>query len=333
MAKKKTEKEYLEKFINAHNNFYTYEPFPEIFNQKTKISIICPEHGQFSQTINNHSNGMGCPRCAKTNMSSTKVSKNPKRMEYESKIKEFYGDEYDFSQSNFNTPYDSKIVVLCKTCKNKQEKRISDLLKHKAGCSFCRIEKMQKGYYQELRDYGKEMFIKRASELYNNKYDYSEIDYKGNSVPVKIICPEHGEFYKRPNLHIYNLEDCPICRAESNYSAYEDLVARYFDKNSISYIPQFYVKEDDYLKNKAFDFYLEKFNLLVEIDGPQHRRCCWDMTEEDLEKRKEIDKNKTEKAIELNFNIIRISTDDDIIKILKEELDKLIKFNDYPVGE
>lgn len=333
MAKKKTENEYLEKFKIIHNGIYTYNNFPDPFNQKTKISIICPKHGLFSQTINNHSNGMGCPKCAKLKMSNTKVNQNPKRDEYKSKILEIYGDEYDFSESNFNVPYDSKITVICKKCNKYQEKRISDLLKNKAGCSFCRIEKMQHGFYKKLRDTGKDIFIEKASELYNGKYDYSEIDYKGNNIPVKIKCPEHGYFYKRPNLHIYNLEECPICRAESNYSSYEELVARYFKKNDIKYISQFIIKNDDYLYNKAFDFYLENLNLLIEIDGPQHRRCCWDMTEEDLRKRKEIDTKKTKKAVELNFNIIRISTDDDIIKVLKEELDKLIKSNDYPVGE
>lgn len=230
MAKKKTEKEYLEKFNIIHNSKYTYEKFPEKFNQHTKIKIICPEHGEFSQIICNHGNGMGCPKCGKLNMSNTKVKNNIKREEYIKIIKENYSEEYDFSITDFMVPYDSKVTVICKICKNKQEKRISDLIRKKAGCSFCRIEKMQKGFYQNLRDIGKKEFLKRANELYNGKYDYSEIDYKGNSVPVKIICPEHGEFFKKPVLHIYNLEECPICRAESNYSSFEEMVARYFEK-------------------------------------------------------------------------------------------------------
>lgn len=31
--------------------------------------IICPEHGEFLQTPNNHLRGKGCPKCAKQNNS------------------------------------------------------------------------------------------------------------------------------------------------------------------------------------------------------------------------------------------------------------------------
>ena len=233
MAKKKTEFEYLQKFKLIHNNKYSYKKFPEIFNQHTKITIICPKHGEFEQIICNHANGMGCPKCAKENMSKTKVSGNKKREEYIKKIKENYNDEYDFSDTDFNVPYDSKVVVRCKKCNNKQEKRLSDLINKKAGCSFCRIDKMQKTFYQNLRDKGKKSFLERANKIYGNKYDYSQIDYKGNQIPVKIICSKHGEFLKSPALHIYNLEGCPVCSAESNYSSFEELVATYLSSNNI----------------------------------------------------------------------------------------------------
>ena len=45
-------------------------------------------------------------------------------------------------------------------------------------------------------------FIERAKEVHGDKYDYSEVDYKNNSAPIKIICPIHGEFVIRPNNHL-----------------------------------------------------------------------------------------------------------------------------------
>lgn len=47
------------------------------------------------------------------------------------------------------------------------------------------------------------------------------------------------------------------------------------------------------------------------------------MTEDDLIKRQEIDEYKTKKAIENNFNFLRISSDDNILEILNEEIKKL----------
>lgn len=39
-----------------------------------------------------------------------------------------------------------------------------------------------------------ETFIKEASKIHNNKYDYSKSQFKGSKTKVCIICPEHGEF-------------------------------------------------------------------------------------------------------------------------------------------
>lgn len=56
-----------------------------------------------------------------------------------------------------------------------------------------------------------EEFIKRATILHNNKYDYSNVtDVKNNAVKVHIICPAHGDFYQSMNSHLTGSE-CPIC--------------------------------------------------------------------------------------------------------------------------
>ena len=34
-------------------------------NFTTKIKIICPKHGVFEQTVNNHLKGSSCPNCCK----------------------------------------------------------------------------------------------------------------------------------------------------------------------------------------------------------------------------------------------------------------------------
>ena len=33
-------------------------------NSKTKVCIVCPEHGEFWQTPSKHLLGQGCPKCA-----------------------------------------------------------------------------------------------------------------------------------------------------------------------------------------------------------------------------------------------------------------------------
>ena len=46
--------------------------------------------------------------------------------------------------------------------------------------------------------------------MHGDKYDYSKVEYVDNVTNVCIICPEHGEFFQRPNNHL-NGCGCPEC--------------------------------------------------------------------------------------------------------------------------
>ena len=48
----------------------------------------------------------------------------------------------------------------------------------------------------------REEFIIKARIVHGWKYDYSKAEYKNNSTKICIICPEHGEFWQKPNHHI-----------------------------------------------------------------------------------------------------------------------------------
>ena len=55
-----------------------------------------------------------------------------------------------------------------------------------------------------------EEFIKRAKEIYKDKYDYSKVNYINKSTKVTIICPIHGEFEKYP-LDFLKGQECQKC--------------------------------------------------------------------------------------------------------------------------
>ena len=59
----------------------------------------------------------------------------------------------------------------------------------------------------------KEEFIKRSNLIHNNKFDYSLVEYIGNLIKVKIICPIHKEFEQLPKNHM-NGFGCIKCRGE-----------------------------------------------------------------------------------------------------------------------
>jgi very-short-patch-repair endonuclease len=47
----------------VHGNFYSYPDYQIIKNNKTKIKIMCPVHGEFYQMLSEHQSGKGCSKC------------------------------------------------------------------------------------------------------------------------------------------------------------------------------------------------------------------------------------------------------------------------------
>jgi len=66
ISKKKSLDEYIIGFNKRHKNKYIYPKKENISckNSYDKIKIICPIHGMFKQSIDNHNQGHGCPLCA-----------------------------------------------------------------------------------------------------------------------------------------------------------------------------------------------------------------------------------------------------------------------------
>ena len=54
-------------------------------------------------------------------------------------------------------------------------------------------------------------FIKKAAAIHNNKYAYDESTFVDSRTSMRIICPEHGEFWQKPNRHVSYKRGCPKC--------------------------------------------------------------------------------------------------------------------------
>jgi hypothetical protein len=107
--KEKCKKEFETKTNKIHNNKYDYSKTNYI-DAKTKITIICKEHGEFNVTPNNHLRGNGCPECGKIKSTEAKIKPYE---EYHKEFIKLYGDKYDYSLVKWNGS-SIKISVLCK---------------------------------------------------------------------------------------------------------------------------------------------------------------------------------------------------------------------------
>lgn len=90
----------IESFIRKHGYKYDYSRMVYI-NNKTKICIICKEHGEFWQTPSDHKKGYGCVKCS--NMTTEK---------FISKAKSIHGDLYDYSKTRYTTNQ-SETYIIC----------------------------------------------------------------------------------------------------------------------------------------------------------------------------------------------------------------------------
>ena len=107
-----------------------------------------------------------------------------------------------------------------------------------------------------------EDWIKAASKLHNNKYDYSKVNYVDAKTKVCIVCPEHGEFWQKPSAHMQG-RGCPIC----NESVLEREIITFLNNEGIEYEYRYH---SEWLENLELDFYLPKFNIAIECQGLQH---------------------------------------------------------------
>ena len=98
-----TTEDFISKATSVHGDRYNYS-LSDYKGMKTKLKIICKEHGVFNQIPNSHLRGVGCPDCANTKLSTE---------DFISKASKVHEDKYDYSLSDYKTGH-TKLKVICK---------------------------------------------------------------------------------------------------------------------------------------------------------------------------------------------------------------------------
>lgn len=108
--------------------------------------------------------------------------------------------ELDFSDTKYvNSKTSIKVV-----CPKHGEFTVSPnrIIKSEYKCSECKKE--------ELFQIKKEETIRKMKEKHNGKYEYVSDTFNYVRNKMKIICPEHGEFWQSPYCHMKG-QGCPKC--------------------------------------------------------------------------------------------------------------------------
>jgi len=244
---------FLTQAKEIHGDKYDYSKV-EWKNTYSKITIICPIHGEFTQIPQNHIRlKFGCRKCGRE-IAKSKVNKY--NINYFLKhAKKVHGDKYVYSKSQcFNAT--DKVEIICPVHGAFKQNANQHLQGH--GCPKCNFDQMAKD-----RAMGKESFINKAKALFGEKYDYSKVEYINGQKKVCLICPTHGEFEVAPNSHLSNKSGCPIC----NESKLERELASILDRQNVKYER---LKRFKWLRQQSLDFYLPEHNIAIECQGIQH---------------------------------------------------------------
>ena len=281
---------FIEKAKKIHGDKYNYSKVDYI-NNKTKIEIICPEHGIFLQTPDKHLRGQGCPKCCKKN-------KNYTTKEFIEKARELHGNKYDYYKTKYGKNKKEKVIITCP--KHGDFLITPDSHLSGCGCKYC-----TKGDVFNTND-----FIKKSQTLHNNKFDYSKVIYIDAYTDVQIICPIHGVFKQRPVNHLKGC-GCPECSKQ-----FRILETKLYDAinnslNDISVIHSYYNK--NVLHGQELDIYIPEYKIGVEYQGMQHfqpvdfggRGIEWAIAQ--FNDNKKRDKRKLDICIKNNIKLLYFS--------------------------
>ena len=306
--KRSSKEDFIKKANEVHKCKYDYHKVKYV-NNKTKICIICPYHGDFEQIPKHHLNGCGCPKCAnEANGERCRWSKE----EFIKKANETHRGKYNYDKVEYNGAL-TKVCIICP--EHGEFWQLPSSHKRDIGCPKC------SGCYVPTT----EEWIIASNKVHNDKYDYTKVNYVNNSTKVCIICPEHGEFWQTPSNHLQGA-GCPKCSghyiltteewvalanekhkykydySKVNYVKCVDKVCiicpkhgefeqtplnhiqghgcpkcnlSHLERDVMNYLDDMgiaydYQKHFDWLGKQSLDFYLPDYNVGIECQGGQH---------------------------------------------------------------
>ena len=105
--------EVIKSFKKVHGDKYDYSLITEYKNNSQKLPIICPDHGLFWMSHNNHVAGKDCPVCGKKKLVDFHKSRRLSNEEVKKRIIAAHGDKYIIPDDMGYTCNMSKIKLIC----------------------------------------------------------------------------------------------------------------------------------------------------------------------------------------------------------------------------
>lgn len=206
--RKESLENFLKKAIRTHGNRYEYNKV--IYKKATeKVIITCKIHGDFLQKPTNHTSGSHCPKCVGVGQRTLS--------DFIEKAISIHGKKYDYSKVDY-THSGKKVEIICSVHGSFFQRASAHLLGQ--NCPSCVGN-------QKITT---EEFIKKAKNIYGDKYDYTLTNYINKLSIIDIICNKHGVFKKRASDHLTGT-GCTLCSNESLCLTQDEFIRRAKEKH------------------------------------------------------------------------------------------------------
>lgn len=197
MGKKLTTHEFVNRSVQIHGSTYNYS-LTEYVNANTKVKIVCPVHGLFSQWPSDHSRGSGCALCNERQQLTVQ--------QFVDRATQLHNSKYTYDRVTYKN-VTTKVDMSCPSHGIFSQTPKDHMTGY--GCPECGGTKKK-----STAD-----FVALAKATHGDKYSYRLVDLKSMNKKVELICPDHGNFFQRPADHVAG-SGCPECgkRKQGGYT-------------------------------------------------------------------------------------------------------------------
>ena len=237
--------DFIQKANIIYENFYDYSKVNYI-DKNIKIKIICPLHGNFTQTPIRHLKGIKCPKCAKNNKNTGSI------LNFINKSNSVHNNKYSYNKINWiNAKTD--VIITCPIHGDFKQRPSHHMAG--SGCKKCASVKQRVNQTLTLQE-----FIQKSNEKHNFKYDYTDTIYDKGKNKLKIICPLHGYFVQKANNHL-NGKGCPKCKYIISKPEIE--IQEYIKNLGFEIL----TNKRNIIKPKELDIYIPELKKAIEFNG------------------------------------------------------------------
>ena len=285
-------KEFIDRFKFIFGDKYDVSNV-EYINSHSKVSIICPVHGEFWAEPHNLLKGRGCPKCAGKYKTTDDIIRE---------FKDIHGNKYNYSKVVYTKAKD-KVCIICPIHGEFWQSPNHHL--RGDGCPLCAGKGMT---VDELK--------RRCKQMYGDNISLDKAIYKSAKEKIIVTCKKHGDFEITPD-NLLRGHSCPKCKS----SLLENDIREMLLINNIPFISQCRNNELEWLNSQSLDFYLPEHKIAIECQGEQHfKPIDYFGGYDGFAKRLELDRIKYKNAKENGIKIIYYATNKRLPKIYFDKI-------------